>query len=90
MFDIPRATYVKLSVYNVKGELISTLVDQHMAEGRKKVTWTATGEYGNAVASGIYVISFRGRRFRSDEEDGAASLVRLSFEYIGLFKKWDS
>lgn len=53
-FDLPRAVLVKLSVYNVKGELVSTIVDQHMTEGRKEVTWTAKDNRGRAVSSGIY------------------------------------
>ncbi|UCF05338.1 MAG: T9SS type A sorting domain-containing protein, partial [bacterium] len=53
-FDLPRAVHVKLSIYNVKGELIATLVDQHMTEGRKEVSWTAKDNRGRAVSSGIY------------------------------------
>jgi hypothetical protein len=53
-FDLPRSVHVKLCVYNVKGELISTLVDQRMTEGRKEITWTAKDNRGRAVSSGIY------------------------------------
>lgn len=53
-FDLPRAVHVKLSIYNVKGELVSTIVDQHMSAGRKEVTWSATDNRGRSVASGIY------------------------------------
>jgi hypothetical protein len=53
-FDLPRPVHVKLCVYNVKGDLVSTLVDRHMVEGRKEIAWTATSDQGNTVASGIY------------------------------------
>ncbi len=53
-FDLPRAVQVKLCVYNVKGELISTLVDQRMTEGRKEASWEAMDDKGRAVSSGIY------------------------------------
>ncbi|UCF04982.1 MAG: choice-of-anchor D domain-containing protein, partial [bacterium] len=53
-FDLPRAVHVKLSVYNVKGELIATLVNQSMTEGRKEVAWSAKDNKGRAVSSGIY------------------------------------
>jgi hypothetical protein len=53
-FDLPRAGRVKLSVYNVKGELISTIVDRQMTEGRKEMSWDARDDRGAAVASGIY------------------------------------
>lgn len=53
-FDLPRAVHVKLCVYNVKGALVSTIVDQHMLEGRKEISWSATDNRGKSVASGIY------------------------------------
>lgn len=53
-FDLPRAVHVKLCVYNVKGQLVSTIVDQHMTEGRKEIAWTAKDNRGRAVSSGIY------------------------------------
>ena len=53
-FDLPRAVHVRLRVYNVKGELVSTIVDQHMTAGRKDITWNAKDNRGQAVSSGIY------------------------------------
>ena len=53
-FDLPRAVHVKLNIYNVKGELVSTIVDRNMTEGRKEFSWTATDHRGRSVASGIY------------------------------------
>ena len=53
-FDLPHAAQVKLSVFNVKGELITVLADRHMTEGRKEITWSARDASGRTVASGIY------------------------------------
>jgi len=53
-FDLPRAGHVKLCVYDVKGELVSTIVDGYMAQGRQEVSWTARDESGAEAASGIY------------------------------------
>jgi hypothetical protein len=53
-FDLPRDVHVKLSVFNVKGEIVSTIIDRNMAGGRHEVAWTAKSDRGNAVASGIY------------------------------------
>lgn len=53
-FNLQRKVHVKLCVYNVKGELVSTIVDQHMTEGRKEVNWTARDNRGRPVSSGIY------------------------------------
>jgi hypothetical protein len=53
-FDLPRATHVNLSVYNVKGELVSTIADRQMSEGRKEFVWTGEDDGGLAVSSGMY------------------------------------
>ncbi|MGD9140673.1 MAG: FlgD immunoglobulin-like domain containing protein [bacterium] len=53
-FDLARAGHVKICVYNVKGELVSTLVDGEMAQGLQEVSWTAMDDNGEEAASGIY------------------------------------
>jgi len=53
-FDLQRSVHVNLGIYNVKGELVSTLLDRHMGEGRKEVSWPALDSGGRPVSSGIY------------------------------------
>ena len=53
-FDLPGALRVKLSVFDVEGRLVSTIVDQLMTEGRKEVIWNGTDRKGRAVTSGVY------------------------------------
>jgi hypothetical protein len=53
-FDLARPAQVEVGIYNVKGELVSTLVDEHMTEGRKEISWNATDRRGEKVASGVY------------------------------------
>ncbi|HER43686.1 MAG TPA: T9SS type A sorting domain-containing protein [Candidatus Eisenbacteria bacterium] len=53
-FDLPRAARVRLCVYNVKGELVSTLIDGRMERGRGEIVWNATDGRGRRVASGVY------------------------------------
>lgn len=53
-FELPGAVHVNLSIYDVKGELVSTLVDQRMTAGSKEVNWIAKDSRGRAVSSGVY------------------------------------
>ncbi|HSG28165.1 MAG TPA: T9SS type A sorting domain-containing protein, partial [Candidatus Krumholzibacterium sp.] len=53
-FDLPRAGYVRLEIYNVKGELVSTVVDGYLGEGRREARWAGTDGRGGTVSSGIY------------------------------------
>jgi hypothetical protein len=53
-FSIPENTDVTLSVYNMLGQRVKTLVDQPMNAGIHNVAWNGTNEIGETVANGIY------------------------------------
>ena len=46
--------HVKLSVYNILGQEITSLVNQTQPEGLYQVEWNATDRSGKSVANGIY------------------------------------
>lgn len=55
MYDVPDGGgQVTLQVFDVRGRLVCTLVDQQETAGRKTVHWNGTNEQGQAVASGVY------------------------------------
>ena len=49
-FDLPKSSYVTLTVYNLMGQEVATLVSADQPAGRYTTTWDATG-----FASGVYV-----------------------------------
>jgi predicted CXXCH cytochrome family protein len=53
-FALPAKQTVRLSVYDVTGKLIRTLVNEEMGAGSYKVTWNADHANGTKVASGMY------------------------------------
>ena len=53
-FDMPLAGQVRLTVYNMLGQEITTLVNGQMASGRASIVWNATDHAGVSVASGVY------------------------------------
>ncbi len=55
-FNIVRDGYVGLSVYNVRGQLVKTLVDGMAAAGSSSVTWDGTDRSGRSCASGTYFL----------------------------------
>ena len=53
-FDIPENSDVKLSVYNVRGQLVNTLINENLLAGPHQITWNGTDNSNRAVSSGIY------------------------------------
>ena len=53
-FDLPVKAHVTITIFNVLGQRIRTLVDQDLAAGRYTEEWNGSGDDGTKVASGIY------------------------------------
>lgn len=54
-YDVPaKGGKVTLRIYDVKGRLVRTLVDEYQAPGQKVVTWHGRNNYGQSVATGVY------------------------------------
>ncbi|HEX9916832.1 MAG TPA: FlgD immunoglobulin-like domain containing protein, partial [candidate division Zixibacteria bacterium] len=53
-FDLEKEAYVSLKVYNVKGQLVKTLLDKNLPRGKHEVAWKAEDQDGVKAASGVY------------------------------------
>lgn len=53
-YSLPEDTDVKLEVYNVRGQLVKTLVDGYQQAGERQAVWNGTDESGREVGSGVY------------------------------------
>ena len=54
-FSTGQTGHVRLSIYNVAGQLVRTLVDDRMAPGVHEVVWDGRDMTGRAAGSGLYV-----------------------------------
>ena len=54
-YELPEEADVALRIFNVRGQLISTLVDRHEAAGTYNVSWNGKDSNGNSVAGGLYI-----------------------------------
>ena len=53
-YALPQAADVELTVYNVVGQVVRTLVAEHQNAGRYVVEWDATNDSGHSLSSGMY------------------------------------
>jgi hypothetical protein len=62
-FDVPGITamrqHVTLTVYDMRGQLVRTLLSSEIEPGNHCVTWDGKDESGKSVSSGIYLYALR-------------------------------
>lgn len=56
-------TNATLKIYNIRGELVRTLLDEPKEKGKYETIWDGKDEHGNQVASGIYFYQLRIKDF---------------------------
>jgi hypothetical protein len=56
-YSVKEPGHIRLQIYNVRGELVKTLLDSetHTPGQQTPITWDATNEMGMQVASGFYI-----------------------------------
>jgi len=59
-YALPSSTHVKLTVYNILGQIVSELVNEEQSAGWKEVKWNASN-----FASGVYLYTLQADRFVS-------------------------
>ena len=53
-YALPQAADVELTIYNVVGQVVRTLVAEHQSAGRYVVEWDATNDSGHSLSAGMY------------------------------------
>ncbi len=54
-YQIPEAGRVTLRIYDLLGQLVTTLVDREVVAGTHSVVWAGKNERGELVAAGVYI-----------------------------------
>ncbi|MDP8204808.1 MAG: T9SS type A sorting domain-containing protein [Candidatus Tenebribacter mawsonii] len=58
-FSIPEENHVALSIYNIKGQKVSTLINEQMQKGEHSVLWSGVDALNKPVSSGIYLYKIK-------------------------------
>lgn len=62
-YQLSRASEVEISIFNLQGKLVATLVSDHQSAGCYKIIWNGQDESGQAVASGVYLSQLKAGDF---------------------------
>lgn len=59
-FSVPRIARIQLTIFNLLGQKIETLIDEQLPAGTYEILWQPAG-----LASGTYIISLKANEFRT-------------------------
>ena len=51
---LQKDSFVNVSIYNIKGQKVATLVDEKLLTGNHSIVWNGKDKDGNSVSSGVY------------------------------------
>ncbi|PKN76209.1 MAG: hypothetical protein CVU49_02265 [Candidatus Cloacimonetes bacterium HGW-Cloacimonetes-2] len=54
-YDLAETSQVRMDIYNVRGQLVKTLLNQEMLAGTHSVIWDGKDGQGRSVSSGVYL-----------------------------------
>ena len=53
-YDVPTTQNVVLRIFNIRGQIVKTLVSEDKSPGYYSVVWDGTNDNGDEVSSGVY------------------------------------
>ena len=67
-FALPEAAEVRLEVFNLLGQRVTTLLNQRLEAGNHTAEWNSQNELGQTVASGVYFYRLETPRFTESKK----------------------
>jgi len=67
-FQLAGTSQVELSIFNIKGQLVNTLVNEQMNSGVYNIEWNGKDMAGEAVSSGFYFYKLNTNRYSSTKK----------------------
>lgn len=55
-FSLRQDGKVSISLYNIKGQKVATLVDENLPKGKHSIVWQGRDQRGTPVSSGVYLL----------------------------------
>ncbi|NIN01126.1 MAG: M20/M25/M40 family metallo-hydrolase [candidate division Zixibacteria bacterium] len=62
-YALPRDCEVKITIYNILGQRVKTLVQEHQKAGHKRIEWDGRDGRGEELATGIYFYRIEAEQF---------------------------
>ena len=67
-YDLPEYGLVNITIYDMMGRIVKTLVNSSQTAGYKSIKWNAINDRNESVSSGLYLYSIQAGEFRQTKK----------------------
>jgi hypothetical protein len=67
-YDLPENDLVNITVYDMLGRQVKTLINKTQDAGYRSIIWDATNDYGKPVSAGIYLYQIQAGEYISTKK----------------------
>ena len=67
-YDLPEDAMVNITIYDMMGRVVRTMVNTQQNTGFKSVRWNATNDAGSSVSAGLYLYMIQAGDFRQTKK----------------------
>ena len=62
-YDLPENSLVTITIYDMLGRQVKTLINEYQDPGYRSIIWDATNDYGKPVSAGMYLYQIEANNF---------------------------
>ncbi|MCF7826663.1 MAG: choice-of-anchor D domain-containing protein [Candidatus Marinimicrobia bacterium] len=62
-YDLPEVSDVSLTIYDIRGRMVSTMSEFSQPAGTYEIQWNGTNQYGAPVSTGVYLARIQTREY---------------------------
>ena len=62
-YDLPEDALVNITIYDIMGRIVRTLINSQQNAGFKSIQWNATNDAGSPLSAGLYLYKIQADNF---------------------------
>ena len=67
-YDLPEDGLVNITIYDMMGRVVNTLINDSQTAGYKSIQWNATNDRNESVSAGLYLYTIQAGEFRQTKK----------------------
>ena len=67
-YDLPENGHVNITIYDMLGRQVKTLINEYQDPGYRSIIWDATNDYGKPVSAGMYLYQIHAGEYISTKK----------------------